>query len=261
MGVCAVIIQARMGSRRLPGKVLKPLAGRTVLAHVLERAQAIPGVDAVCCAVPEGGGDDPVADEARRLGVHVFRGSETDVLDRYVGAARALNADVVMRVTSDCPLIDPAVCAGVLAALRDQNADYASNNTPPSWPHGLDCEVVRAAWLERSAREAMLPSQREHVTPYVRGHPEVRQAHYPCPAKGLADHRWTLDTPPDYDFLCALFDKLPPGPEGWDYRAVLAIVEADPTLRSINAGQDRYAGLKKSLAEDKKNSSGKGCAR
>ncbi|TCS62993.1 spore coat polysaccharide biosynthesis protein SpsF [Varunaivibrio sulfuroxidans] len=258
MGGCAVIIQARLGSSRLPGKVLKPLAGRTVLAHVLERARAISGIDVVCCAVPEGVADDPVADEARRLGVHVFRGSEKDVLDRYVRAARELSADVVMRVTSDCPAIDPAVCGGVLAALIDRNADYASNNTPPSWPHGLDCEAVRFSWLERSAREATLPSQREHVTPYVRGHPDVRQAHYPCPVAGLAEYRWTLDTARDYDFLCALFERLPPGPEGWDYRAALAVVDANPDLRAINAGQDRYAGLKKSLAEDGKGPLGTG---
>ena len=129
-----VIIQARMGSTRLPGKVLMDLAGRTVLNHVLRRCSAIPGIAAVVCATTVKPEDDPVAAEASRLGIAVYRGDETDVLGRYLEAARSVDAEVVLRVTADCPLIDPAVCRAVLDLREREHADYAANNMPPSWP-------------------------------------------------------------------------------------------------------------------------------
>lgn len=245
----AIIVQARMGSTRLPGKVLLPLAGRTVLAHVLERCAAIPGIDVVCCATVAGADGDPVAQEAERCGAVVFRGSEIDVLDRYYQAAHCLHADVVMRVTSDCPLIDPALCGQVLQRLSD-GADYACNNLPPSWPVGLDCEAFAFAWLERAAQEARRPSEREHVTPYLRNHPNVRIVNVAGPGGRCVEHRWTLDTAADLAFLEALFAVLPSGRAGWDYRVPLAIVEGAPALTAINAGQDRYEGLRRSLQDD-----------
>lgn len=249
-GRTVVIVQARMGSSRLPGKVIMDLAGRSVLSHVFERCAAIPGADAVCCATVEGPDGEAVAEEAARCGTAVFRGSEQDVLDRYYQAARMMKATTVMRVTSDCPVVDPAVCGAVLDLLDSTPADYAANNTPPSWPHGLDCEAFSFAWLERAAKEARKPSEREHVTPFIRNHPEARRANLAGPGGGREKHRWTLDTQADLDFLRALFARLPAGPAGWDHRVPLAIVEADPALAAINAGQDRHEGLKKSLAED-----------
>lgn len=230
----AVVVQTRMGSTRLPGKVLMRVGETTVLDHVLRRCLAIAGVDAVCCAIPASAANDPVAAEASRVGVEVFRGSESDVLDRYFHAARALQADVVMRVTSDCPLLDPAIAAEVLALRAREHADYACNNRPPTWPHGLDCEALTFAWLERAAREATKPYDREHVTPYVREHPESRKVNLPCPVAGVAKHRWTLDTPADLEFLRALFPRLPAGPAGFDWRAPLALVEADPALARVD---------------------------
>jgi spore coat polysaccharide biosynthesis protein SpsF (cytidylyltransferase family) len=230
----AVVVQARMGSTRLRGKVLMEIGGTTVLDHVLTRCRAIAGADAVCCAVPETADSDPVAAEARRIGVEVVRGSETDVLDRYWRAARALKADIVMRVTSDCPLIDPAVAAEVLRLRAREGADYACNNMPPTWPHGLDCEAVTFAWLDRAAREATAPYDREHVTPFVRAHPEARKANLPCPVAGVARHRWTLDTPADFAFMRALFDRLPSGPAGHGWRVPLGLIEADPKLAHVD---------------------------
>ena len=245
-----VIVQARMGSTRLPGKVMMDLAGRSVLAHVLARCAAIPGIDAVCCATVAGPDGDPVAAEVARCGASVFRGAEQDVLDRFYQAARKLKATTVMRVTSDCPVVDPALCGAVLALLDSTPADYAANNTPPSWPHGLDCEAFSFAWLERAAKEAQKPSEREHVTPFIRNHPEARRANLAGPGGGVEEHRWTLDTQADLDFLRALFARLPAGTSSWNYRVPLALVEADPALAAINAGQDRYEGMKKSFAED-----------
>ena len=246
----AIIIQARMASTRLPGKVLLDLGGRSVLWRVIERAKAIPGAEVVVCAVPDGSTDDPVADEAERAGAVVTRGSETDVLDRYYRAALAVKADAVMRVTSDCPLIDPTVCGDLIRLWREAGADYGCINTPPSWPHGLECEVFSFAWLERAAREAVKPSDREHVSLFIRDHPDATKVNMPGPGPETVRHRWTLDHPDDLTFLRALWARLPEGPTGWSWRAPFAIVEADPALAAINAGHDRLEGLNKSLAED-----------
>lgn len=251
MSTTAVIVQARRASTRLPDKVLCKLAGETVLNHVLIRCAAIPGIDKVCCAIPDDPACDLLAAEAKRAGTITFRGSELDVLDRYHQAASKLGADIVMRVTSDCPLIDPEVCGEVLALFHESGADYVCNTDPPSWPHGLDCEVMGADWLHRSARLATLPSHREHVTQFVRNHRRTTSANLPCPESNLAWHRWTLDTFDDLKFLTELFSRLPAGPAGWSWREALRVSQADPELAGLNAGHDRWEGLKKSQSEDR----------
>jgi spore coat polysaccharide biosynthesis protein SpsF (cytidylyltransferase family) len=224
-------VQARFGSSRLPGKVLEKLAGRTVLSHVLERCRAIPTAFDLCCAVPFGKSDDEVAAEAERCGAKVVRGSEADVLDRYYKSAIECQADVIMRVTSDCPLLDPVIADRVLTCVVKQEADYGCNNLPRSWPHGLDCEAFTFDWLERAAREAKFPEQREHVTPFLRTHPDVRKVNVFGPGGYIARYRWTLDTAADLEFLRVVFPQLPEGSDGFDYRTVLNVVESEPRLR------------------------------
>lgn len=230
-----VIVQARIGSTRLPGKVLMPLAGRTVLAWVLERCGAIPGIDGVCCAIPEGVADEDVAREARLCGVPVFRGSEQDVLDRYFRAATAFGFDTVLRITADCPLIDPWLCARVLGLMTDADVDYACNTLPPSWPRGLDCEAMSFDWLARAAREADEPEEREHVTTYIRSHPDALRVNLGRPEGSACRHRWTLDTRLDLWFLQEMALRLPRGRLAWDHRVALALAEADPALAALNA--------------------------
>ena len=256
MNKSVVIVQARRASTRLPDKVLCRLGGETVLNHVLTRCAAIPGIDTVCCARPDDPACEVLAAEAKRAGAVTVRGSEQDVLDRYHRAALELGADIVMRVTSDCPLIDPEVCGQVLALFHDSGADYVCNTDPPSWPHGLDCEVLGADWLHRSARLATLPSHREHVTQYVRSHRRTRTANLPCPEPNLAWHRWTLDTQDDLTFLSEIFHRLPEGREGWSWRQTLRVSQANPEFAEINAGQDRWAGLKRSQEEDRRFTAG-----
>ena len=246
----AIIIQARMASTRLPGKVLLDLGGKSVLWRVIERARAAPGADVVVCAVPDGAINDPIAGEAERAGAVVTRGSETDVLDRYYRAAIAVKADAIMRITSDCPLIDPKVCGDLIALWRGSGGDYGSINMPPTWPHGLECEIFSFAWLERAAGEAIKPSEREHVSLFIRDHPQARKVNMSGPGPKTVCNRWTLDHPDDLVFLRALWARLPEGPSGWSWRVPLAIVEADPALAAINAGHDRLEGLNKSLAQD-----------
>ena len=247
----AVIVQARMTSTRLPGKVLLPLGDKTVLDHVLERCRAIRNADVVCCAIPEGAQSAPLLDVIERSGAVVFQGSEADVLDRYYQAARSVGADFILRVTSDCPMADPEIGARVLDLVSGGGADFACNNMPPSWPHGLDCEAVTFAWLERAAHEAAKQFEREHVMPWIRNHPEVIKANLVGPANGIQDNRWTIDDASDYAFLKAMWDRLPAGAAGWPYEVPLAIVADEPSLATINAGHDRLEGLKKSMREDK----------
>jgi len=229
----AVIVQARMGSTRLPGKVLMPLGGQTALAQCLRRCQAIPGIDVVVCAVPEGNADDAIAAEALKSGVQVVRGSASDVLSRYHKAAQTVGADWIMRVTSDCPLIDPKVCGDILHLAQSQKLDYACNNLPPTWPHGLDAEVFSFAMLDKAFHAATDPFEREHVTPWIRNNPNAKTGNVARAGESLAETcRWTLDYPEDYAFLRALFDLLPDGAGTED---VLALLAAHPDLGEINA--------------------------
>lgn len=197
------IVQARMGSQRLPGKVLLPLGGQTVLAHVLTRCKRIRGLDDVVCAVPDEARSVDIETEAFAAGAKVFRGPERDVLARYHGAALAYDADVVMRVTADCPLINERVCADVLMLLYSSGADYASNVYPErTWPKGMDCEAFTFGTLQRAHEEATDAYDREHVCPWMSRN--VGVASLPGPGDGIS---YTLDTPEDYTRLQRIFDR------------------------------------------------------
>jgi spore coat polysaccharide biosynthesis protein SpsF len=152
-------------------------------------------------------------------------------------------------------------CAGagvtkVLALVAEKGGDYASNTQPPSFPHGLDCEAFTFEWLQRAAREAQLPSEREHVTPYMRTHALARRECLEGPGGKSVQYRWTLDDESDLRFLRELFCRLPTGPAGYDYRIPLAIVDSDPELVAFNAGHDRYAWLKDAPPESERLSGG-----
>jgi len=227
------IVQARLGSSRLRGKVLEDLGGRTVLAQVLERASLISGVDAVCCATPLTDENDPIAREAEQAGAMVFRGSETDVLARYAGAAEMCGADIVMRVTSDCPFLDWEVSGGVLARYREGGYDYVSNVAPRSWPKGLDTEVVSVAALNEANQKATAPGDREHVTPFVLREAQFKRGVTTCAQGDFSAWRWTLDYPEDLAFCRAVMERASnPLPTFADIRA---IVEGEPEIAAINA--------------------------
>ncbi|MBV9862951.1 MAG: NTP transferase domain-containing protein [Alphaproteobacteria bacterium] len=231
----ACIVQARMGSTRLPGKVLRRLGDDTVLRHVLRRCAAIPGVDVVVCATVVGADGERVAAEALRSGALVFRGDEADVLGRYLGAAEMVDATRIMRVTSDCPLIDPVLCGRVLALCGGANgADFATNNMPPSWPHGLDCEAFTRDLLEAAAATAEASYDREHVSPWMQQAAGVRRANLAGPGGELTQHRWTLDYPEDFAFFAALFPLLPPPPALPGMEQVLDVLAMHPGLSRLN---------------------------
>jgi spore coat polysaccharide biosynthesis protein SpsF len=230
----AIIVQARMGSSRMPGKVIQDLAGRPVLDHVLRRCASIPGADVVVCAIPSPAENDVLETIALKSGALTCRGSELDVLARYLGAAQSVQAEVVMRVTSDCPLIDPDVCGSVLALRKEQNAAYATNNMPPTFPHGLDCEAMTLDALRKAYETAKEASDREHVTPWLRRASEIRRVNLASDDAALARHRWTLDYPEDLAFLRAIFANLPESSRG-GMADVLALLGRQPSLGQINA--------------------------
>lgn len=231
----AVIVQARLGSSRLPGKVLAPLGARTALARCLSRCAAIPSVDVVVAAIPETPDNDPLALEAAACGAMVFRGDERDVLARYASAARAVNADVVMRVTSDCPFIDPLLCGHVRDLLDETGADYACNNAPPRFPHGLDCDVFPASHLHRAHETATAPYDREHVTPWLRRTPGLHRAALVGPGGALARMRWTLDHGEDLRFFQAMFDAFGEAAASASWEDIAAWCVARPELPALNA--------------------------
>lgn len=245
----AAIIQARMGSARLPGKMLMTLAGVPVIQWVYDRARRIEGVDDVLVATTVSAQDDTLADYCHRCRIPFFRGSENDVLDRYCRAARQFQADVIIRVTGDCPLLDPCESGKVLALFRaTPGCDYASNVHPPFLPDGLDTEVVRLEALAGVWREVCDPVAHEHVTWHICRHPERFRLAALAPTAKLDHLRWTLDRPEDYSFLSAVAERLRVRGEFGYLREVLAILRDEPELQEINRHIERNEGLKASLA-------------
>ncbi len=231
-----VIVQARMTSTRLPGKVLLPLAGRPMLARLLERLARVRRADSIVVATTTNATDDPIVDLCSTMGVACFRGSEHDVLSRYAGAAAAHGAELVVRVTSDCPLLDPQL-VDELIELFSQSAgtlDYVSNMLEPSYPYGMAVEVMTMATLLAAAAEATRDDEREHVTPYVYRHPErfrLRSVRYPT---DLSRHRWTVDTPEDYELVGRIFAALSPRKPDFVMDDVLGLLREHPEWSRIN---------------------------
>ena len=243
------ILQTRMTSTRLPGKVLRPLAGAPLIVRVAERVSRIPGVDKVLIALAEGVAHDPVMTALAGLPVQVVRGSEQDVLARTAAAARAAGAATVMRITSDCPFIDPAVSGSVLAAYkvgRSASGPYARTAFNSGFPLGLDTEVFAASALYEAEEAATDPYEREHVTPYLWRHPET----YPCvlidARPDRRDWRLVVDTEEDYRLASTLYDALYPVNPAFGFADICAMLEARPELLQLNAhiAPHTYVGLR-----------------
>ena len=228
MSAVVAIVQARMGSSRLPGKVLLDIAGAPMLWHVVQRARRATTLDRVLVATSTATADDAVATWCVTTGVECFRGSEPDVLDRYYQAATQAGADVVVRLTADCPLLDPAVIDRVVTCFLTGSYDYVSNVAPPTFPDGLDTEVFYLAALQRAWQEAHKPSEREHVTPYLRQHPEFFRLGNVTHSTDLSALRWTVDEPADLAFVRAVYSS-----EGTECGLddICALLAHQPTLR------------------------------
>lgn len=229
-----IIVQARMTSTRLPGKVLLPLAGQPMLVRLIERLRRVQRADGIVVATTVNASDDPIAAVCDSLGVPVHRGSEADVLSRYAEAATRFGATTVVRITSDCPLIDPQVVDQMLDAYSAHSVDYLSNMLPPSWPYGMAVEVFSNEVLQQAHAQAREAAEREHVTPFVYWRPERFRLHNLACASDLSQHRWTVDTPEDYALVQRIFETLHPQQANFTMDDVLRLMQAHPDWMRIN---------------------------
>jgi len=245
------VVQARMGSTRLPGKVMMDIAGRPTIDWVVEAARRAPGVDEVVVATSTLPGDDAIAQWASKRGINVVRGSETDVLSRYLAALSATGADIIVRLTADCPFLDPTVIGEVIRLRSMRNAAYATNTDPPTYPDGLDVEVFTKDALEVANREAVRPTDRDTVTRFmVRNRYRFPAANCVCPVPDLARERWVLDSPEDYDFAKEVAKRLGDSGTPPNYLQILSILDQEPWIRKINAKYSRNERFYEALGQE-----------
>lgn len=247
------IVQARMGSTRLPGKSMMKLNGIPALQHVLTRLAASRQIDTVAVATSLGATDDLIAEFCGLLGVYCYRGSEDDVLDRYYRCAVELGGDVVVRITGDCPLIDPDVVDSCISLYFDSIGDgdiYCSNCVERSYPDGLDVEVFSLSMLSRAWHQAEYASEREHVTPYMRTH--YPQRHLILQGENYSSVRLTLDYAEDYAVLDALIRAVAPDNGPIPFVSAVEWLQQHPDYAALNAKYEINEGLAKSLREDRK---------
>ena len=244
------IVQARMGSSRLPNKVFLPLEGKPVLEHVIDRLRLCKLLNGIVVATSAELNDDSVARWCEEKEVNIFRGSLNDVLDRYYGAASKIKADVIVRITADCPAIDPNIVDEVVTGFLA--GEYDAYGLSGEFPDGLDCQVFSFSAIEKAWREATLTSDREHVGPYIeKTRPELFKQGGLRKFNGLAHHRWTLDEPCDYEFLQKVFAKLYKKERVFFAEDILALMEEEPDLMKINSAVIRNEGYLKSIQSDK----------
>ena len=231
----AVVVQARMGSSRLPGKVLKNIAGRPMLSYQMERLRRVKRADRLVIATSDRPADDALAAFCKKENIDCVRGSEADVLARYHLALERFPADTVVRITADCPLIDPALVDDVIATYEP---DFVSNMLEKTYPYGMAVEAFSAQALREAHREAKDPAEREHVTPFIWRRPERYRLKSLTMTPNLSGHRWTVDTPEDFELVSRLLKTLKPQ---FTLEDVLALLDEHPDWCAINAHVEQKA--------------------
>ncbi|MDB5801081.1 MAG: spore coat protein [Rhodocyclales bacterium] len=244
------ILQARMSSSRLPGKVLLPLFGEPMLARQIERVRRARRIDQLIVATSSAPSDDPIAALCSALGVPCHRGSLDDVLDRFEQAARPYVPQHVVRLTADCPLADPQLIDQLIDRHFESGGDYTTNANPPSFPDGLDAEVMRYAVLHIAWREAQRQSEREHVTLYIASHPQRFVIETLRSDTDLSALRWTVDEADDLALVERIYAALYPHNAAFTTQDVLHLLEEQPELRTLNTAHRRNEGLEKSLQQE-----------
>jgi spore coat polysaccharide biosynthesis protein SpsF (cytidylyltransferase family) len=254
------ILQARMSSRRLPGKMLADIVGHPLLWHVINRVKASQSLKKVVVATTDSESDDPIVDFCENHKISCFRGSETDVLDRFFQAALSVNARTIVRITGDCPLLDPKVIDLIVGRFDQHEPDYASNAGwinedgefyGRTYPDGLDVEVCSFEALERAWHEAKLPSDREHVMTYIYKNPAKFRIEQVTQDVDLSSLRWTVDEPEDLEFVRHVFSNLYSPEHHFTTEDVLALLQSDPKLKSLNMGFAINEGYRDSIQKDR----------
>jgi len=245
------ILQARVSSTRLPNKVLKPLLGKPMLQRQIERIQRSNLINNIVIATSIEPEDDAIVKLCDDLKIKCFRGNLGNVLDRYYHAAIKYNADHIVRLTGDCPLIDPQIIDQVITMHLDNKTDYCSNCNPPTFPDGLDVEVFTQKALNISWHKAKKPSEKEHVTQFIRNNDDLFKKRNYQQNPNLSHLRWTVDEISDFDFVTQIYQYLYPQKADFSTQDILQLLKEKPELIKINSMFNRDEGLLKSLAEDK----------
>lgn len=228
------IIQARMGSTRLPGKVLKEVYGKSLLEYQIERLSNSKYISKIVIATTSNGSDDLIMELGDHLGITVYRGSEDDVLSRYHGAAEKVGANIIVRLTSDCPVIDPDVVDKVIEYYLSHEYDYVSNSLQRSYPRGMDTEIFSFNVLEDIHYKADSKVHREHVTPYIYQNPDQYTIGHVCHSKDESKHRWTVDTTEDFLLIKLMIESLYPQNRNFTMEDMLDLNFLHPEWAAIN---------------------------
>jgi spore coat polysaccharide biosynthesis protein SpsF len=246
----AAVLQARVSSRRLPGKILKPILGVPMILRQIERIRRSRLIDRLVLATSTDQTDDALAELCKKNNVDCFRGSLEDVLDRFYQAARSHSPECVVRLTGDCPLTDPAVIDDTLRFMSEGHFDFATNALECTFPDGLDVEAMRYASLEEAWKNARLPSEREHVTPYLYQHPEHFKIGIFKNKTDLSAWRWTVDEPADFELVEKIYAELYPLNPAFTTADVLAWFDRHPEMRMLNSRFQRNEGYAASRNAD-----------
>ena len=246
-----VIVQARMGSTRLPGKTLKILIDKPVLFHVIERVKKSKYCKEIIVATTTNPEDDQIEAALKKISVACFRGDEANVLKRFYDCAKLYKLDLIVRITADDPFKDPLIIDQAIEIMLDNSElDYCSNTLHPTFPEGIDIEVFTMETLERAYRQAKLISEKEHVTPYVWKNPEKFKLHNFIYKNDLSHWRWTLDNEKDWLFVKTIYEELY-NPDGFFYMEdIIDFLNAHPEVIEINRKTKRNEGYLKSLTKD-----------
>jgi spore coat polysaccharide biosynthesis protein SpsF len=240
-----IVVQARMSSTRLPGKVLLPILGKSLLERMIERVQMIKHAATVVIATSDHEQDDIIQNEAEKIDVPCFRGSLDNCLDRHYQAGLKYGADVVIKIPSDCPLIDPRIIDEVLDYYfaHEGEYDFVNNLHPATWPDGNDVEIMTAACIERAYKEASRKLELEHTTPYIWENPDkfrIANISWSAGKDYSMSHRFTIDYPEDYQFIKKVYEELYPQKADFSCDDILSLLETQPEIYQINSG---YAGV------------------
>lgn len=236
------IIQARCGSTRFPNKVLALIDGKPLLWHVVNRLKYATKIDDIIVATTVSEKDDKIEEWCKENNVHCFRGSEENVLNRYYSASEAFPSDYVVRITADDPFKEPKVIDAVITKLIEEGYDHVTNNLPPSFPEGLDCEAFKKSALDRSEKEAETAFEREHVTQYIYHHPEIFKIGNVSNSENISYLRWTVDKDVDFEMVKAVYAHRNPANKGILLMdEILDILKANPEIEKINSEVERSA--------------------
>ncbi|MDD3173217.1 MAG: DegT/DnrJ/EryC1/StrS family aminotransferase [Herbinix sp.] len=245
------IVQARMASTRLPGKILMPMMDKTILEQIINRVRLVDKISEVVIATTENKMDDLVEQLCKDKGIPFFRGSEENVLERFYLCAKLYNAEVIVRITADDPFKEPKVIAKAIEFFETGDYDYVSNTIEPTYPEGIDIEVFSFTALEMAYLEASLASEKEHVTPYLYKNSEKFKLYNFTNDIDLSVLRWTVDSPEDYLFVHKIYNELYKKPnEIFDMDEILKLLEEKPELKDINRGHMRNEGYQKSIQQE-----------